>query len=78
VQALVLAFIQRVEQTKEWKPESLLEYLERIFNDPNKAKKAGQKLKELHQGTALIATFVPIFKKSCLKQVQINGRMMQK
>ena len=47
VQGLVLTFVRQAQKDNDWKPLALLEYLGRIYNDPNKVKKTGQQLIEL-------------------------------
>lgn len=64
VQGLVLAFVQKTQKTGDWKPFALLDYLEHIYDDPNKAKKAGQRLIELRQGTMSITAYLPQFEKT--------------
>ena len=61
IQSMVLAFIQRAEKQCNWNPSQLLDHLERIFDDPNKAKKAGQRLRELQQGTRPLPAYLPRF-----------------
>jgi len=61
VQGLVLPFMQKA---KEKGPLELLEYLERIYDDPNKAKKAGQQLRELQQGSMSLTTYLPKFERT--------------
>jgi hypothetical protein len=63
VQGLVLTFVQQAQANEDWKPLALLDYLERIYDDPNKAKKAGQRLIELRQGSMNIATYIPQFER---------------
>jgi hypothetical protein len=64
VQGLVLAFVQRAEEKGEWDPFALLEYLERTYDDPNKAKKAGQRLYELQQGSSSLTAYLPRFERT--------------
>jgi len=64
VQGLVLAFVRRAQKDEDWKPLALLDYLERIYDDPNKAKKAGQRLIELRQETMTITAYLPQFEKT--------------
>ncbi|KAF6784153.1 pol-like protein [Colletotrichum musicola] len=49
VQAMVLPFVRKAERTDTWDVARLIQHLERIFDDPNKAKKAGQRLRDLEQ-----------------------------
>ena len=63
VQSLVLTFVRQAQESEDWKPLALLDYLERIFDDPNKAKKAGQRLIELRQGTTNVAIYIPQFER---------------
>jgi len=63
VQSLVLPFVRQAQRNEDWKPLALLEHLQRIYDDPNKAKKAGQRLIELRQGTMGIGTYLPQFEK---------------
>lgn len=63
VQGLVLAFVRQAQEDNKWEPLTLLSYLGRIYNDPNKAKKAGQRLIELRQGTTSVAIYLPQFEK---------------
>ncbi|KAH9232185.1 hypothetical protein K456DRAFT_1797212, partial [Colletotrichum gloeosporioides 23] len=44
VQAIVLPFIRNAEKSNVWDVAGLIQHLERIFDNPNKAKKAGQQL----------------------------------
>lgn len=64
VQGLVLAFVRKTQEDGDWKPLALLDYLERIYDDPNKAKKAGQRLIELRQGTMSMAAYLPQFERT--------------
>jgi hypothetical protein len=41
VQGLVLAFVRQAQKGEDWKSLAFLDYFERIYDDPNKAKKAG-------------------------------------
>lgn len=63
VQGLVLPFVRQTQRNEDWKPLALLENLQRIYDDPNKAKKAGQRLIELRQGTIGIGAYLPQFEK---------------
>lgn len=64
VQGLVMAYVRRAEEKGEWKPYALLEQLQRSYDDPNKAKKAGQRLRELQQGSTSAATYIPRFERT--------------
>lgn len=64
VQGLILNFVRHSQEQEEWRPEALLDQLNRIYEDPNKVKKAGQKLMELRQGTMAVASYVPQFEKA--------------
>lgn len=64
VQGLVLAFMKKAEKTGEWDPSALLGYLERLYDDPNKAKKAGQRLRELQQGSTNLTVYLPRFEQT--------------
>ena len=64
VQALVLAFMKKAEARGKWDPSALLEYLERLYDDPNKAKKAGQRLRELQQGSTSLTAYLPRFERT--------------
>jgi hypothetical protein len=59
----VLTFVQKTQEDQDWKPLALLDYLGRIYDNPNKAKKAGQRLIELQQGTMSVAVYIPQFKR---------------
>jgi len=63
VQGLVLTFVRAAQKNQDWEPLTLLNYLERIYDDPNKVKKAGQRLIELRQGTSAIATYIPQYER---------------
>ena len=63
VQALVLAFVRATQESREWQPLALIDYLGRIYNNLNKAKKAGQRLIELRQGTTSVTAYIPQFEK---------------
>ena len=41
VQGLVLAFMRKAEREGAQDPFALMQYFERIYDDPNKVKKAG-------------------------------------
>jgi hypothetical protein len=64
IQSTVLAFVQQAEKQGDWDPSHLLDHLERIFDDPNKARKAGQRLRELQQGTRTLSAYLPKFEKT--------------
>jgi len=64
IQSMVLAYVQRVEKQGSWDPSRLLDHLERIFDDPNKAKKAGQRLREMQQGSRPLPTYLPRFERT--------------
>ena len=64
VQGLVLPFMQKAEEKDQWDPFALLQYLEQLYNDPNKAKKAGQRLQELQQGSTSLSTYLPRFQQT--------------
>ena len=64
VQGLVLTFVRRAQKDEDWKLLALLDYLERIYDDPNKTKKAGQRLIELRQETMTITAYLPQFEKT--------------
>lgn len=63
VQELMLNFVRTSQDDKSWKPLTLLEHLGRIYDDPNKAKKADQPLIELRQGTTPIMSYVSQFER---------------
>jgi hypothetical protein len=64
VQSLVLSFVQQAQGREDWEPTALLDYLGRTYDDPNKTKKAGQRLIELKQGTTPIAAYIPQFERT--------------
>jgi Retrotransposon gag protein len=64
VQSLMLSFVRQAQEQEEWEPLALLDYLGRTYDDPHKAKKAGQRLMELRQGTTLIALYIPQFERT--------------
>jgi hypothetical protein len=41
VQSLMLAFVRRAQKDENWKFLAFFDYFERIYDDPNKVKKAG-------------------------------------
>ena len=55
--------MQTAQEDEDWKPLALVDYLERIYDDPHKTKKAGQRLIELRQGTTSITAYIPQFEK---------------
>jgi hypothetical protein len=55
--------VQQSQVDEDWKPLALLDHLERIYNDPHKAKKAGQRLIELRQGAAPVVVYIPQFER---------------
>ena len=63
VQGLVLTFVRQAQKDNDWKPLALLEYLGRIYDDPNKVKKAGQRLIELWQGATSVTVYIPQFER---------------
>ena len=67
VQGLVIAYVRRLEERGEWKPHALLEHLQRSYDDPNKAKKAGQRLRELQQGGTSATAYLPRFERTLFK-----------
>jgi hypothetical protein len=64
VQGLVLPFVQKAERIGSWDPLTMLEHLGRTYNDPNKAKKAGQRLRDLQQGTMSTVAYLPRFERT--------------
>ncbi|KJZ68939.1 hypothetical protein HIM_08136 [Hirsutella minnesotensis 3608] len=64
IQSTVLAFVQRAEKQGQWSPTLLLDHLERIFDDPNKSKKAGQRLREMTQGARPLPDYLPRFERT--------------
>lgn len=64
IQPMVIAFVQQTEKEANWSPFSLLTYLERIFKDPNKAKKAGQRLYKIKQGNKPLSAYLPRFERT--------------
>lgn len=64
VQGLVLSFVRQAQEEGDWKPFALMDYLGRMYDDPNKAKKAGQRLIESKQGTMSVAAYLPQFEKT--------------
>lgn len=64
VQGMVLAFVRYAEKDRSWDSKALLGYLERIFDDPNKSKKAGQRLRDMEQGSASVAAYLPRFERT--------------
>lgn len=64
VQGLVLAFMRKAEREGAQDPFALIQYLERIYDDPNKARKAGQRLREMEQGSMSLATYLPRFERT--------------
>jgi hypothetical protein len=64
VQGLILSFVRQAQDQEEWDPYTLLDHLGRTYDDPNKVKKAGQRLIELKQGTTPIAAYIPQFERT--------------
>jgi Retrotransposon gag protein len=64
VQSLMLSFVRQAQEQENWEPLALLDYLGRTYDDPHKAKKAGQRLMELKQGTTPIAQYIPQFERT--------------
>lgn len=67
VQSLILTFVQQAQESGEWQPLALLEYLGRIYNDPNKVQKAEQRLLDMRQKSTSISTYLPQFKRVLYK-----------
>jgi Retrotransposon gag protein len=63
IQGLILNFVRQAQERGEWEPLALLDHLGRSYDDPNKAKKAGQRLMEFRQGTTAIVAYIPQFEK---------------
>lgn len=63
IQGLVLNFVRHAQEKEEWKPLALLDYLGRSYDDPNKIKKAGQRLMEFRQDSTSIAAYIPQFER---------------
>jgi hypothetical protein len=64
VQAMVLPFVRKAEKSNEWDVIGLIQHLERIFDDPNKVKKAGQRLRELDQRQTAVSKYVAKFERT--------------
>lgn len=63
VQGLVLTFVRQAQSNGKWQPSALLEYLSRIYDDPNKEQKAGQQLLDMQQGSTVISIYLPQFER---------------
>jgi hypothetical protein len=63
VQSLVLTFVRQAQENNEWQPLALLEYLGRIYDDPSKVQKAGQRLLDMRQESVSIAAYLPQFER---------------
>lgn len=64
IQSLALPFVRNAEQQRKWDPTALLEFLKRTFDDPNKAKKAGQRLRDLRQGLSSLPSYLQRFEQT--------------
>jgi hypothetical protein len=64
VQSLILPFIRKAQAKRSWEPKQLVLHLGRLFDDPQKIKKAGQRLIKLRQeDTSGVVSFLPRFEK---------------
>jgi hypothetical protein len=63
VQSLALTFIRQAQESNEWQPLALLEYLGRIYDDPNKVQKAGQRLLDIRQESMSVSAYLPQFER---------------
>ncbi|KAF5498746.1 hypothetical protein CGCF413_v007039 [Colletotrichum fructicola] len=64
VQAMVLPFVRNAERNNVWDVAGLIQHLERIFDDPNKAKKAGQRLRDLEQRQSSLSRYLATFERT--------------
>ncbi|KAE9575110.1 hypothetical protein CGMCC3_g9064 [Colletotrichum fructicola] len=64
VQAMVLPFVRNAERNNVWDVAGLIQHLERSFDDPNKAKKAGQRLRDLEQRQSSLSRYLATFERT--------------
>ena len=63
VQAMVLPQLAHAEASKSWKFSTILDQLERVYDNPNKVQEAEDKLYTLKQGTDTVPAYVAKFER---------------
>jgi hypothetical protein len=59
----MLPYVKRAQEANACAAEAFVAYVQSTFEDPNKVKKAGQRLTKIRQGRRSIAAYIPEFER---------------
>ena len=59
----MLPYVKRAQDANDCAADAFVAYVQSTFEDPNQAKKAGQRLTKIRQGKRSIATYIPEFER---------------